>query len=81
MTSETNIEIEEQSSKKPDYLWLIGCAVVTAIATIWRFYELTLKPLHHDEGVNGYFLKHFSAKVNINMTPAIITVQLFITFR
>jgi uncharacterized protein (TIGR03663 family) len=56
MTSEPIIETEEQTSKNNDYLWLIGCALVTAIGFIWRFYELTLKPLHHDEGVNGYFL-------------------------
>ena len=41
---------------KTDYFWLISCAVVTGIATILRFASLALKPLHHDEGVNGYFL-------------------------
>src|SRR3990170_2509373 len=40
----------------PDYPWLIGCIVVTAIAVFWRFWQLELKPLHHDEGVNGHFL-------------------------
>lgn len=55
MTEET-IEINEQRAKLENQLWLLGCAFVTGIATIWRFYELNLKPLHHDEGVNGYFL-------------------------
>lgn len=55
MTEET-IEINEQKAKLENQLWLLGCAFVTGIATIWRFYELNLKPLHHDEGVNGYFL-------------------------
>jgi uncharacterized protein (TIGR03663 family) len=33
------------------------CAVlIVCLAIFLRFYELTLKPLHHDEGVNGYFL-------------------------
>lgn len=27
-----------------------------AVATLLRLYHLTLKPLHHDEGVNGFFL-------------------------
>ncbi len=36
--------------------WLIGCFIVTAIAVFLRFYDLALKPMHHDEGVNGYFL-------------------------
>jgi uncharacterized protein (TIGR03663 family) len=39
-----------------DKLWLVGCFVITAIATFVRFYDLALKPLHHDEGVNGFFL-------------------------
>ncbi len=39
-----------------DWLWLAGAAVVTAIAAFLRFFWLELKPLHHDEGVNGFFL-------------------------
>ncbi len=39
-----------------DKLWVFGCIAVTAIATFLRFWQLTLKPLHHDEGVNGFFL-------------------------
>jgi uncharacterized protein (TIGR03663 family) len=39
-----------------DKLWIFGCVAVTAIATFLRFWQLTLKPLHHDEGVNGFFL-------------------------
>ncbi|HRH45423.1 MAG TPA: glycosyltransferase family 39 protein [Pyrinomonadaceae bacterium] len=55
MTEET-IEIQDQTSKSDNHLWIIPCVVVTAIAAFWRFWDLTLKPLHHDEGVNGYFL-------------------------
>jgi uncharacterized protein (TIGR03663 family) len=36
--------------------FLIGGIIVTAIAAFLRFFLLELKPLHHDEGVNGYFL-------------------------
>jgi len=54
------VQQEENSSDSrlptPDYFWLIGCFVVTAIATFFRFWQLELKPLHHDEGVNGFFL-------------------------
>ncbi len=39
-----------------DYPWLAGCAAITALAVFVRFYWLELKPLHHDEGVNGFFL-------------------------
>ncbi len=36
--------------------WLIACVVILLAATALRFYALELKPLHHDEGVNGFFL-------------------------
>ena len=39
-----------------DPLWLASCVFVTATATFLRFFWLALKPLHHDEGVNGFFL-------------------------
>lgn len=55
MSNET-IEIKDQESKTENPLWLIGAVIITAIAAFWRFYDLALKPLHHDEGVNGYFL-------------------------
>jgi len=37
-------------------LWIVGCFIITAIAAFLRFWQLELKPLHHDEGVNGFFL-------------------------
>jgi uncharacterized protein (TIGR03663 family) len=37
-------------------LWLICSAITVAVAFFFRLYNLALKPLHHDEGVNGYFL-------------------------
>jgi uncharacterized protein (TIGR03663 family) len=39
-----------------DMLWLVNCALITAVAAFLRFFELGLKPFHHDEGVNGFFL-------------------------
>ncbi len=55
MTEETTIpsDVEKQ---QPDIVWLGACAFVTAIAAFLRFFWLALKPLHHDEGVNGFFL-------------------------
>lgn len=37
-------------------VWLAGSAVVLLVATVLRAVELGLKPLHHDEGVNAFFL-------------------------
>jgi uncharacterized protein (TIGR03663 family) len=36
--------------------WQWGAAGILTAAAILRLVELTLKPLHHDEGVNGLFL-------------------------
>lgn len=40
-----------------DQVWLISGVVITLVAAILRFVQLGLKPFHHDEGVNGFFLK------------------------
>src|SRR4051794_13991393 len=55
---------EEQSAVEPvetqprerDWFWLISCVSITALAAAFRFIALDLKPFHHDEGVNGFFL-------------------------
>jgi uncharacterized protein (TIGR03663 family) len=52
-------EAAEPSVGEPgdrDWFWIAGCAVITIIAAFLRFYDLRLKPFHHDEGVNGFFL-------------------------
>jgi len=36
--------------------WWTAILYVAAVALFLRFYELPLKPLHHDEGVNALFL-------------------------
>lgn len=39
-----------------DIGWLACSAAIIAVASFLRFYWLELKPFHHDEGVNGFFL-------------------------
>ncbi|MFN6962636.1 MAG: glycosyltransferase family 39 protein [Pyrinomonadaceae bacterium] len=46
----------EGGEQRLDVMWLAISGLVIAAATFLRFYWLTLKPLHHDEGVNGFFL-------------------------
>jgi uncharacterized protein (TIGR03663 family) len=41
---------------KYDIFWIVNCGLVTAVAAFLRFFDLLLKPFHHDEGVNGFFL-------------------------
>lgn len=43
-------------NRGPDVVWYAGSAVVVATAFFLRFFWLGLKPFHHDEGVNGWFL-------------------------
>ncbi|MBC7900644.1 MAG: glycosyltransferase family 39 protein [Saprospiraceae bacterium] len=47
---------KQEETEGRDWFWLISGAFVTAIAALLRFYQLGLKPFHHDEGVNGFFL-------------------------
>src|SRR5687767_4546525 len=49
-------EIRTDLKPKYDVVWLAGCAAITAAAAFLRFFQLGLKPFHHDEGVNGFFL-------------------------
>lgn len=45
-----------EETKKFDVRWLAVCSLITAVSVLLRFYDLALKPMHHDEGVNGWFL-------------------------
>jgi uncharacterized protein (TIGR03663 family) len=36
--------------------WLVAGLVILCVAAVMRLYALELKPFHHDEGVNGFFL-------------------------
>lgn len=39
-----------------DWTWYISCGAIVVVAWLLRFVLLGIKPLHHDEGVNGHFL-------------------------
>ena len=60
----------ENQTKRFDIPWLASCAVITAIATFLRFYDLALKPFHHDEGVNGFFLTTLFREGTYKYDPA-----------
>ena len=55
-TPDSRLSTDQERPKTEDRFWLFGCVAVTAIAAFLRFFWLELKPFHHDEGVNGYFL-------------------------
>src|SRR6476469_9128580 len=56
MTEDPTVSQTGEKKQQPDIIWFASCGVVTAIAAFLRFFWLALKPLHHDEGVNGFFL-------------------------
>src|SRR5688572_21138203 len=45
----------EESGVTP-FVWSLCGIVIVAVAVVLRLYQLDLKPLHHDEGVNGLFM-------------------------
>ena len=53
-----------------DWIWLASCAAVTLIAVILRVVWLALKPFHHDEGVNGWFLTTLFREGTYKYDPA-----------
>ena len=40
----------------PERAWTYASAAILLLAFALRVYALEMKPLHHDEGVNGFFL-------------------------
>jgi uncharacterized protein (TIGR03663 family) len=40
----------------PERAWVYASAAILLLALLLRVYALDMKPLHHDEGVNGFFL-------------------------
>ena len=59
------------AAKEPvDIGWLLNSAAITAVAAFLRFYWLDLKPFHHDEGVNGFFLTTLFRSGTYHYDPA-----------
>jgi uncharacterized protein (TIGR03663 family) len=49
--------------------WLIASGVIFVFALFTRFYALALKPMHHDEGVNGFFLTNLLRQGTYHYDP------------
>ena len=47
---------ETSAPEMEERTWQIASGVVLLVAALVRLYALELNPLHHDEGVNGFFL-------------------------
>lgn len=49
--------------------WYLACAAILLVALGLRVYDLNLKPPHHDEGVNGFFLVDLYRNGNYRYQP------------
>jgi uncharacterized protein (TIGR03663 family) len=54
----------------PERVWWIAAVAILAVGALLRFYALGLKPIHHDEGVNGVFLARLLHEGYYHYDPA-----------
>lgn len=59
-----------EKPEKNEIWWLVCCATITALAFALRFAKLDIRPLHHDEGVNGFFLTNLFREGTYRYDPA-----------
>jgi Dolichyl-phosphate-mannose-protein mannosyltransferase len=50
------LELRKDMLSMSDRIWLRWAAGIVALATFLRFFDITNRPVHHDEGVNGWFM-------------------------
>ncbi len=50
--------------------WQVASGGILLVATLLRVYQLALNPLHHDEGVNGFFLTNLMRQGKYFYDPA-----------
>jgi uncharacterized protein (TIGR03663 family) len=60
----------EPQPEMSERAWLVACAVVLFVASALRLIALGMKPLHHDEGVNGFFLTNLMRQGRYAYDPA-----------
>ncbi len=74
LPTENNNSQESSKDKKtyrlPLTTYHLCCGLITALATFLRFFWLELKPMHHDEGVNGFFLTRLFREGMYQYDPA-----------
>jgi uncharacterized protein (TIGR03663 family) len=52
----TETPVDNFGDEVPDTAWTIASLLIVAVGAVLRCYQLGLKPFHHDEGVNGFFM-------------------------
>lgn len=59
----------EPAEDGPGRAWLYASAAILLLAFALRVYALDMKPLHHDEGVNGFFLTNLLRQGSYSYDP------------
>ena len=71
-----NNKVVEETETSRENLICVVLFVVAVVVAIWmRFTQISVKPFHHDEGVNSYFLLNLANKAHTNTIPRIITAR------
>ncbi|MFV0388512.1 MAG: flippase activity-associated protein Agl23 [Pyrinomonadaceae bacterium] len=68
-TSDKSVEGYLEVLNREKY-WLICSGLITLVAFLLRFIALDLRPFHHDEGVNGFFMKRLFKEGVYQYDPA-----------
>ena len=72
-TTATESEVSQATTTEPEIseqVWRGASIAVLATAAALRLYAFALKPLHHDEGVNAFFLTRLFREGVYNYDPA-----------
>src|SRR2546423_8323926 len=70
VTKEKKLRADAPKFEISDKTWQYSAIGITVIAAMLRFLFLTLRPFHHDEGVNGFFLTNLIKDGNYHYDPA-----------
>jgi uncharacterized protein (TIGR03663 family) len=59
----------ETGQEIPEQVWFVAAGCVLIAAAALRLFALGLKPMHHDEGVNGFFLMNLMRQGIFHYNP------------
>ena len=68
--SQAALQEERHRPEVFDIVWRMASTFILVVAALLRIYDHGLKPLHHDEGVNGFFLQRLVKDGIYNYDPS-----------
>ena len=64
------VPVPERTEEFPRWFWWTASAVILVASAFLRVYQYAVKPFHHDEGVNGFFLINLFRNHVYNYDPS-----------